>query len=221
MGALSRFWAADVLKRRIAHRDLYRGTFQAVLAQPDRHPRPPAQPGRVRSCSQPTRFLGKGQAVAHRFGARHIPGGHHRGVLFACGIVVEGIPPLSQNLPQAVPVKPSQIADGAYPIAAQHPGRRPAHKEQIGHRKRPEQLLKVFPGDDRGGVRLFIVAAHFGKYLIKGDPHRHRQAQLLPHRPPDLVGQGLPSPPKRWRVPVTSSQLSSMEKGSTRSVYRS
>ena len=33
--------------------------------------------------------------------------------------------------------------------------------------------------------------------------------------------RALASPPNRWRLPVTSSQLSSMPKGSTRSVKRS
>ena len=107
------------------------------------------------------------------------------------GVVVEGVAPLAQDLTQRRPVKPGQIPDGVYPIARQHPGRRPPHKQQVGHRQGPQQLLIIVPGDDGGGVRLFVVAAHFGKDLVEGHPNRHGKPQLLPHCPADPVGQPL------------------------------
>ena len=76
----------------------------------------------------PHQVPGEGEAVAHRLGPRHVPGGDHRAVLRPGGVVVEGVAPLAQDFPQCLPVEPGQVPDGAHPVARQYPGRRPAHE---------------------------------------------------------------------------------------------
>ena len=136
-------------------------------------------------------IAGKGESVAHRFGAGLLPGGHHGGMLRPSSVVVEGAALPAQDGGSGFPVEAGQIPDGVHAVVLQRGGGRPPHKEQGGDGQGPEQLLVVLPGDHRGGVRLFVVAAHLGEDLVEGYPHRYRQAQFLPQHPADLVGQGL------------------------------
>ena len=161
-------------------------------------------------------IAGKAASVAHRFGAGLLPGGHHGGMLRPSSVVVEGaaLPAqMRQRLPGRGGPDPRWCARRSAP-ARRRPTRPTKSREVIG--QGPEQLLVVLPGDHRGGVRLFVVAAHLGDDLVEGYPHRDRQAQLLPQHPAEYRRPGpLASPPKRWREPVISSQLvSSMEEGS-------
>ncbi|SCI76607.1 Uncharacterised protein [uncultured Flavonifractor sp.] len=110
------------------------------------------------------------------------------------GVAVESGALLAQNGHQSLGVEPGQVPDGLDAVAPEHLGRRAAHKEQVGHWQGPEKLAEVFPGNHRGGVRLFVVAAHLGKDLVEGHPHRHGQSGLRLHRLPDAVGNGFPIP---------------------------
>ena len=76
-------------------------------------------------------------------------------------------------------------------MSGQRPGGGAPHEEELGHWQGPEQLLEILPGDEGGGVRLFVVAAHFGKDFVKGHPHRHRKAGLGAHPVADGVRHGL------------------------------
>ena len=74
-----------------------------------------------------------------------------------------------------------QIPDGFHAVLGQQfPGRAP-YEQQVSHRQGPDDLLPVFPGNDSGGIRLFIVAAQLGKYLVKAHPYGQGKAQFLPN----------------------------------------
>ena len=65
----------------------------------------------------------------------------------------------------------SQLSDSGDAVLPQHALRGFSHKEEVAHRQGKDNFLPVVPADDRGGIRLFIVAAQLGKYLVKRDPH--------------------------------------------------
>ena len=180
---------ADVLEIGIPDDDLYGGAFQAAAPQPGGH-----LIGELRHTGVQLRpahqITGKGEPVAHGLGPRQVPRGDHRGALGAGGVIVKGISLLAQKVPKGLPVEPGQIPDGTHAVPFQRPPGGLTHKEQVAHRQRPQQVPEIFPRDDGGGVRLFVIAAHFGKDLVERHPHRYGQLQLLPNRTPDLVGQG-------------------------------
>ena len=66
---------------------------------------------------------------------------------------------LSQKPEQLLPVKGGQIADGTNSKALEGLGGRPAYVEQVGDGEGPDYVPKIFPGDECGGVGIFVVAA--------------------------------------------------------------
>ena len=216
-GDLQPLLAADVTKIRVPDLEGHPGALHAVPPQ--------AGPHLIGQLNDPRlnllpalQIVGKGVAVAHRLGGRVLSRRGHRGSGPGRRRSRGAGSPASPAGGTALPVKPGQVPDGAHPHPLQGLRRRPAHVQQVGHRQGPHQPLVIVPADPGGGVRLFIVAAQLGKNLVEGDAHRDGQTELLAHPAADLVGRATGSPPNRWRVPDTSSQLSSMPKGSTRSV---
>ena len=82
-----------------------------------------------------------------------------------------------------------QRADGIDPLLGQPRRRRFADEQHLGHRQRPEQRAVVLRRNDRGRVRLFIVAAHLGERLVERHAHGDRHADFLAHAAAQFVGQ--------------------------------
>ena len=141
----------------------------------------------------------EGEAVSHGLGRRGLSRRADKAVVPAVGRVVELLPVFAQPFLQVLPAGAGQVPNGMDVVLRQHPGGGPPHKEQVRHRQGPENLGHLFPGNDRGGVGLFVVAAQLGKHLIKRDPHGNGQPQFPLHLLPQPVRQGR-------RVPAEESQ---------------
>ena len=62
------------------------------------------------------------------------------------------------------------------------------------HRQGPDDRPPVFPGNNGGGVRLFIVTAQLCKDLVEADTYGQGQPQLPFHPLPDGIRQCLGVP---------------------------
>ena len=108
-------------------------------------------------------------------------------MLQSSGVVVELPSLLAQQADQPLTAEGRQIADGAYAIFLEHLVGRTADKQEVRDRKGPDLGRYVRPGDDRGGVGFFHVAAQLGKDLVEGDAHRDGEALLPADHRPELV----------------------------------
>ena len=124
-------------------------------------------------------------------GGGHIPQRDHGTVLPAAGIGVKGHALTAQDPHQGLPVELGQVSDGVHPVLLQGPGGGPAHKDEIGDGEGPEHGTEILGRDDRGGIRLPVVAPHFGEDLVEGDPRREGESGLPADHGPDLVGNRL------------------------------
>ncbi len=89
---------------------------------------------------------------------------------------------------QCLPAPFRHIADGAHARAPQAGGCHRSHPQQRFHRHGVQHILPVLPVQLGDRIRLFHIAAHFGKHLAKGDAHRDREPQLFFHRLADALG---------------------------------
>lgn len=107
-----------------------------------------------------------------------------------------------------------QIADGADTHSQEKGCGRLSHKKQIGDRQGKDDFPIVGGVDDRGGVRFAVVAAQLGVNFIIGYADGNSEAKLFPDTAAKLIGD-LFTAAEQPKLPVTSSQDSSMPKGST------
>ena len=84
---------------------------------------------------------------------------------------VAGAPDAKASFPQKLlrflSRQSRQIPDRAYILLFQLFRSGCADEEHISHWQRPEKRFVVFLCHDGGGVRLFVVTAHFGKGLVE------------------------------------------------------
>ena len=93
---------------------------------------------------------------------------------------------------------------GVYAVLLQKSGRRPVPKmRSVTGEGARAAMRKFFRGG--GGVRFPVVAPHFSKDLVEGDP-AERGGPSLPadHGAGFIPATALPSPPKGGREPVLS-----------------
>ena len=83
-----------------------------------------------------------------------------------------------------------QIPDGPHAVPGQLAGGGRADVEQVGDGQGPDHVPVIAFGDDRGGVRFFVVAAQLGEHLVEGHPDGGGELQLPPDTGADLVGDG-------------------------------
>ena len=153
----------DGLKLWAAQGHLHGGALHLVPPQPQGHP----LRQEINPCPQfllPHQVPAEGEAIAHGLGGRHLPRRADWAAVLPGGVVVDLPPMFSQQPLHLVPGGRGQVSNGADARLLQHPGRGPAHKEQIGHRQGPDDPGHVLPPDDCGGIGLFVVTAQFGKH---------------------------------------------------------
>ena len=139
--------------------------------------------------------LGEGGAVAHGLHHLRVVPGADRVCVQAVGVVVELGAHLAHHGLQGLFFAGGQLTDGADAELGEQLLRRAAHIQQRPHRQRPDDVPPVLPGDDGGGVGLFVVAAQLGEHLVEGDPHGESQPHLPLHPLPQPVrhGPGVPA----------------------------
>ena len=167
---------------------LHRPCPQPVPPQPGRHLlRQGAQ--RAAHLFQTGQILPEGHAVAHAF--QWFPPTHrmHRGLVLAPGVAAQLRPQLAQVVGQDARVRRRQLPDGADAQPGQPLARRTAHIQKIPRRQRPDDPGHVLRPDHRHGVRLFVVAAQLGEYLVEAGPHADGQAGGFAHPAADQIGQ--------------------------------
>ena len=164
-------------------------TFHGVLAKPDRCLI--GQLGNTYLDFIPAlKVFGEGAAISNGLGRCILSGGGDRGAVLPAGKVVELNAIFPQKLEQLLTVKGGQIANGAYSKLLEGLRRRSSYIKKVGYRERPDNFFEIFPGNDRSGIRLFIVAAQFGEYLVEGHPHRNSQPKAASNLAAQPVRQG-------------------------------
>ena len=136
------------------------------------------------------KVTGEGLAVADAFYRLLLKAGAHGLLILPPGVGEELQTIFPQEALQHLRLAGGQLPDGLHAVLLQLPLGGPSGEEQAPYRQRPDDLPPVLPGDDGGGVGLFIVAAQLGKDLVEADAHGEGQPQLLPDRPADLIGDG-------------------------------
>ena len=95
--------------------------------------------------------------------------GENRLIVQAVGISVQVVAMNTKDISQQQPVRMSQISNSAYAQTIQLGCSGPPNHEHLRDRHRPQQPLEILTRNNRSGIRLLIVAAHLGKYLVEGD----------------------------------------------------
>ena len=131
----------------------------------------------------------KGGAVAHGLYRLVLVLGTNGGVVQPICVAVELHARLAHELLQHLRLARRQLPDGLHAKLGQRALCSAAHEQQIAHRQGPHHVPPVFPGDHGGGVRLLVVAAQLGEYLVEGHAHGDGQPQLLPEPGADAVRQ--------------------------------
>ena len=111
----------------------------------------------------------------------------HARAIQTVGVFPQQLSVDSQQMAQKCRLGCRQLSNGADPPPIEFFTGGAAHIEQILHRQRPDQMAKVFPGKDCGGVRFSIVAAEFRKCLIETDANRRGQSHFFPNPAPNLL----------------------------------
>lgn len=177
----------DGAEGRIADRHLYTSAVQAVLTEADSHC--VRQDGDVSEDVLPAgQIAAERGTVADGFDWGALPVRAHRRVFQTVGIFVKLLSHFAEQVLEHCGAALRQLADGVDPILVQRFGNGFSYKQQRRYRQREYSFLPAVRGQDRGGVRLFVIAAQLGKDLVEGHAHGTGQPCFVPHHCADLVG---------------------------------
>ena len=138
--------------------------------------------------------MGEGGAVAHGLHRLRVQSGPDRSAVQPVGVFIKLGAHLAHEGLQCFLLAGGQLADGFDAVLSQQLLSRAAYIQQVPHRQWPDDGAPVFPGNNGGGVRFFIIAAQLGKDLVEADADRQGQSQLPFHPLPDGVRQRLGVP---------------------------
>ena len=85
-------------------------------------------------------------------------------------------------------IRLGQIPDGEDAVIFQDARPGLSDEQKLADRQRPQETLVVFPGNDGGGIGLFVIGAHLGEGFVEGYAYGDGHTDLLPDTAPKLVG---------------------------------